>query len=373
MGYCIAVRRTACVVLFGSLLYPPSLLPAIADDLPVVPVSTVAAARQPVTQSIDFVGRVEAPDRVEIRPRVKGALEEVLFREGDTVRAGAPLYRIEKSLFAADVEQAQGALERAKAELTLATIQRKRAEELLARNAGTAVARDQAVAQEAQAQGAVTSAQANLQTGVINLGYTDIFAPIAGRVGRTAVTKGNIVGPDSGVLATLVSQDPMHVTFPVSQRELTEARKTGKGKAVEVRVRFSDGTLYDQVGKINFVDVTVDRLTDTVVIRADIPNPSGTLIDGQLVKVELQTGEPEERVLVPQAALIADQAGVYVFAVEDGKAVLKRIKTAGESGANVIVASGLSGGEQVVVEGFQSLRSGTAVRATAAAVLGEGK
>ncbi|MGN8114225.1 efflux RND transporter periplasmic adaptor subunit [Labrys sp. 22185] len=373
MSWLNAMRRGGYASIIGlSFSFSFSAF-SIAADVPAVPVSTVVAERRPVTQSVDFVGRIEAPERVEIRARVKGVLDDVSFREGDTVAVGAPLYKIEKSLFQADVEQAQGALERVKAELTLATIQRQRAEDLVARNAGTVVARDQAVAQEAQTKGGVTSAQASLQTAMINLGYTDIYAPIAGRIGRTAVTKGNIVGPDSGVLATLVSQDLMHVTFPVSQRDLSQARKTGEGKAVEVRVRFSDGTLYDQVGKINFVDVTVDRLTDTVVIRADIPNPSGTLIDGQLVKVELQTGKPQERVLVPQIALIADQAGIYVFVVEDGKAVVKRIKTAGESGASAIIADGLSGGEQVVTEGFQSLRAGTPVRATLATIIGEGK
>ena len=167
----------------------------------------------------------------------------------------------------------------------------------------------------------------------------------------------------------------MHITFPVSQRELTAARKSSQSndpRSIKVRVRFSDGTLYEHVGTIKFVDVTVDRLTDTVVVRADIPNPSGSLIDGQLVKVELQMGEPQMRVVVPQAALIADQAGVYVFVVEDGKAAIKRITTQGDLGVDVIVASGLSGGEQVVTDGYQSLRPGMAVRAVPAPVLREG-
>jgi membrane fusion protein (multidrug efflux system) len=340
-----------------------------------VAVSVVPAERRPITQTLDFVGRLDAPERVDVRARVKGVLEEVAFREGDTVKEGARLYRIERQLFDADVEQAQGTLERAKAELSLAIIQHKRAQDLMDRNAGTVVARDQAVAQEAQSRGAVLSAEANLQTAKINLGYTDIIAPITGRIGRTAVTKGNIVGPDSGVLATIVSQDPMHVTFPVSQRELMAARKASKSRdpsAIDVRVRFSDGTLYEQVGKINFVDVTVDRMTDTVTVRADIPNPDNILIDGQLVKVELQMGEPQERVLVPQAALIADQAGVYVFVVEDGKAVVRRISVKGDAGTDVVVTAGLSGGEQVVTDGFQSLRPGMAVRATPAPVLRDG-
>jgi membrane fusion protein (multidrug efflux system) len=373
MGQVSAKSRVGAILL-GAALAGGMGGAARAADAPEVPVSTVLAQRRAITRSLEFVGRLEAPERVDVRARVKGVLEEVLFREGDTVGAGAPLYRIEKELFEADVTQAQGALERSKAELELAGIQRQRAEELLQRKAGTAVARDLAVADEDKAKGAVTSSEANLQTAKINLGYTDIVAPISGRIGRTAVTKGNIVGPESGVLATLVSQDPMHVTFPVSQREFLAAQKAGKSdaKSIEVRIRFADGTLYEQVGKINFVDVSVDRLTDTLIVRADIPNPAKLLIDGQLVKVDLQTGEPQERVLIPQAALIADQQGIYIFVVEDGKAVVKRVTTEGGSGSDVVVASGLSGGEQVVTDGFQSLRAGMAVRASPAPVLQTG-
>ena len=371
----IVPRRPLYAGLISCVLLATSLSCVRAADGAEATVSTVTAERRPITKSFDFVGRLDAPERVAITARVKGFLEEVLFREGDTVQQGAPLYRIEKALFDADVEQAQGALERADAELTLASIQRQRAEELLSRNAGTAVARDQAVAQEEKAKGAKTSTEANLQTAKINLGYTDIVAPITGKIGRTAVTKGNIVGPDSGVLATLVSQDPMHVTFPISQRDFMQAQRAGnpgEAKSLEVRVRFADGTQYSEVGRINFVDVTVDRSTDTMIVRADIPNPKNVLIDGQLVKVEVQTGKPEEQILIPQSALIADQGGVYIFAVEDGKAVVKRIKTAGDEGTDVIVGSGLSGGELVVTDGMQSLKPGMAVRATPAPNLKSG-
>jgi membrane fusion protein (multidrug efflux system) len=117
------------------------------------------------------------------------------------------------------------------------------------------------------------------------------------------------------------------------------------------------------LGLINFVDVTVDRATDTVTVRATVPNPDGRLIDGQLVRVNVESGTPEEKVVIPQAALIADQQGVYVFIVEDGKAVMKRVKPGNENGTNVVIESGLSGGEQVIVEGLQGIRPGAAVRA----------
>jgi membrane fusion protein (multidrug efflux system) len=344
-------------------------LPAGAQQQPpaAVPVGVVKAERKPIAKTLDFVGRAAAIDRVEVRARVTGYLEGVLFKEGDVVKEGAPLYRIEHGLFQAAVEQAQGALERSKAAKILTELQFQRAQELLDRNAGTVVARDQARAADQQAQGAIMSDDANLATAKINLGYTDITSPITGKVGKTNVTRGNVVGPDTGVLTIIVSQDPMYVTFPVSQREFLRAQQSGRQvdiTNIKARLRFADGKLYDQEGHINFLDVTVDRSTDTVLARATFPNPAPALIDGQLVTVALEAGTPEEKVVVPQAALIADQEGVYLFVVEDGKAVVKRVKTGGESGAGVVVDSGLTGGEQVIVEGLQSVRPGAPVHAT---------
>jgi len=332
-----------------------------------IPVSTIYAERKPISRTRDFVGRVEAINRVEVRARVKGYLEEVLFREGAAVKEGAPLYRIERGLFEADVKQAEGALERSKAASALAVIQLQRAEDLLARNAGTVVARDQAQAEAQQAAGAVMTDQANLSTAKINLGYTDITAPIAGKIGRTNVTKGNVVGPDSGPLTVIVSQDPMYVTFPVSQREFLRAQERGARpdlKDLKVQIKFSDGASYDQTGEINFVDVTVDRTTDTVLARATMPNPKGALTDSQLVRVLIESGAPEQKVVIPQAALIADQGGIYVFVVEDGKAAVRRVKVGAEIGPDIVIEDGLSGGEQVIVEGLQSVRPGAPIRAT---------
>ena len=334
-----------------------------------VPVGTVKAERKPITKGLEFVGRVEAINRVEIRARVKGFLEDVLFKEGAVVKEGDPLYRIEKGLFEADVEQAQGALERSKAAHDLANTNFERQQELLNRNAGTVAARDQARAAVGSAQGQMITDQANLKTAQINLGYTEIASPITGEIGKTNITKGNVVGPDSGVLTVVVSQDPMYVTFPVSQREFLLAQQTGRRlnadlKDFKVRLRYSDGSSYDQVGEVNFVDVQVDRATDTVLMRATIANPKDGLTDGQLMRVRVEVGEPEERVVVPQEALIADQEGVYVFIIEGDKAVVRRVKPGGESGTDTVVQEGLSGGEQIIVEGLQSVRPGAVVRAT---------
>jgi membrane fusion protein (multidrug efflux system) len=334
---------------------------------PAAPVGTMLAERKPIAKTLEFVGRIEGINRVEIRARVKGYLEAVLFKEGDLVKQGDPLYRIEQGPFEAAVKQAEGQLERSQAAKILSAVQRSRAEELYLKQTGTAVARDQAVAADETAKAQIVTDQASLDNAKINLSYTQITSPVDGKISRTNVTIGNVVGPDSGVLTLIVSQDPMYVVFPVSQREFLRAQQAGKQVGVEnikVRIRYADGTLYDQVGSINFIDVTVDRATDTVLVRGTVPNPSGGVIDGQLVTVVLESGTPVEKVVVPQAALIADQEGVYVFIVQDGKAMQKRIKVGGQIGTNTVVEEGLAGGEQVIVEGFQAVRPGAPVRAT---------
>ena len=258
-------------------------------------VSTVKAERKPIEKTHDFVGRVEAINRVEVRARVKGYLDAVLFKEGNLVQEGAALYQIEKGLFEAAVGQAEGALERSEAAKILTATQLGRQEELLRKGDTPVAARDQALAADREVQADIITHQADLKTAKINLGYTSITTPITGRIGKTNVTKGNVVGPDGGVLVIIVSQDPMHVTFPVSQREFLRFQEAGQGMAtsrLKVRLRFSDGAHYNHVGHIDFVDVTVDRSTDTILARATFPNPSGGLIDGQLVRVDTESGTP---------------------------------------------------------------------------------
>jgi membrane fusion protein (multidrug efflux system) len=349
-----------------------SIVVAAQAQQPAAPtVSVITAEKRPVTESVRFVGRIQAIERVDVRARVTGFLEEVLFQDGDRVKTGAPLYRIEKGPFEAAVEQAKATLLRAQAQLDNATIQRHRAEDLLRSSAGSVATRDDRVAAEKAAQGDVAAAEATLKTAEINLAYTDINSPIDGRIGRTALTRGNVVGPDSGVLTTIVSSDPMYVTFPVSQREFVRIFPPGRdGQAAiknsKVVVQMSNGPVYPHTGKIDFVDVKVDQATDTISVRATLPNPDGRLADGQLVQVSVEGDKPEERIVVPQAALIADQQGIYVFIVENGKAVMRRVKVGQTVGGSIVITEGLSGGELVVTSGMQGLSPGLAVMAVPA-------
>ena len=331
-------------------------------------VSVIKAEKRPVTESVRFVGRIQAIERVDIRARVTGYLEDVLFKDGDLVKTGTPLYRIEKGPFEAAVEQAKAAKLRAQALLENATLQLQRSEELLKTSATSIAVRDERLATQKAAQGDLTGAEAALKTAEINLAYTDINSPIDGRIGRTAVTRDNVVGPDSGVLTTIVSSNPMYVTFPVSQREFIRIFPPGRDRQTAINnskvvVQLSNGPVYPHTGKIDFVDVKVDQSTDTVAVRATLPNPDGRLVDGQLVQVSVEGDKPEERIVVPQAALIADQQGIYVFIVEDGKAAIRRVKVGQTVGGSIVVTEGLNGGELVATTGLQGLRPGLPVLA----------
>jgi membrane fusion protein, multidrug efflux system len=332
-----------------------------------VPVTTVIAQERPVSKTKDFVGRIEAVERVDVSARVTGYLEAILFKEGELVKEGQPLYRIEQDLFKAAVEQAQGALDGSLASKKLSKVELDRANQLMSSSYGTPQKRDQALASDENAAADILKKQADLDTAKINLGYTEIKSPISGKIGRTKITRGNVVSPGSGGLTTVVSEDPMYTVFPVSQREFLEVRKEGNSvdrDRIEVTIRFSDGSVYRHKGRINFVDVTVDKATDTVIVRATMPNPEGMLVDGQLVRVNVDTGAPQEKIVIPQAALIADQQGVYVFAVEDGKAVVRRVRPGEEVGTGISIDAGLKAGEQIIIEGLQSVRPGAAVLAS---------
>ena len=213
-------------------------------------------------------------------------------------------------------------------------------------------------------------AQAALDQAEINLGYTEIRSPIDGRIGLEIFTKGNLVQPSSGRLATIVSQDPIYVTFQVSQRNLLDyfrrrAEDPGKNTHVNVRIKLPNGTIYPHAGVSDFLDVQADPTTDTVTVRATVPNPDQVLIPGGVVGVTVERGAPKQALTVPQAAVLLDQAGRYVLVVDAAKKVeQRRITTGAEQGRNIVVTDGLKEGEQVIVEGIQKVRPGQVVTAT---------
>ncbi len=385
-------NRSRCTVsrppaLFLLLLGLASMAtpPAWAQFGPQGPpaVGVVTAERRPVTESTEFTGRIEAVNRVDIRARVVGFLQERTFQEGQEVKAGDVLFRIERPPFEAQLEQARANVASAQATMENARVSLNRARELQATGAGTRVALDNAQAQERTANATLLGAQASVRVADINLGYTDIFAPIDGKIGRVSLTPGNVVTPTlTEPLVTIVSQDPMRVAFTVSSRTAVELRNRyesrGGTAAVVVRVRLTDGRLYGQAGRIDFVDTQVDRNPDTLLIRALMPNPVRSevrpgspgdreLIDGQFVTVTVEGAEQVQAIVIPRAAVLQDQAGSYVLVVgAESKAERRPVQLGRTSGDQVVIEAGLQGGETVISEGLQRVRPGQAVNAAPA-------
>src|SRR5262245_22371170 len=250
--------------------------PAAAAPVPAVGVRTVV--KKGVSESFEFVGHIKAVDKVDVRARIEGFLEKRLFREGQDVKAGDLLYQIEKVQYEALVEQAKANVAAAEAESTNAKLEYTRQLELSKKQFSPQSVVDQNRAAMDTAAAKIMQAKAALRQAEVNLDYTDIRAPIAGRIGLHAYTLGNLVNPASGVLATIVSQDPIYVLFPISVRDLEtirEARrKEGGGlNKIEILIRLANGQLYAHPGIWNFTDPQVDQQTDTLIMRATIPNP----------------------------------------------------------------------------------------------------
>ena len=332
------------------------------------------AALRGVSQSFEFVGRIKAVNMVEVRARVEGFLEKVLFREdqreGQDVKAGDLLYQIEKIQFQAQVDQAKANLAAAEAATTNAQLQYNRSVELVKRQFSTQALVDQQKADLDSARAKVLQMRAALTQAEVNLGYTDIRSPIDGRIGRTAYTVGNLVNPASGVLATIVSQDPMYVLFPVSVRDLETiraARREANGSLakIEIRIRLSNGQEYPERGVWNLTDPQVDQQTDTLIMRAIIPNPNRQLIDGQFVTAIIRERREEPRLVIPQAALQIDQSGYYALVVDDQhKVEQRRVQTGPNRDTDVVVTAGLREGDKVIVDGVQKVRPGQVVAET---------
>jgi membrane fusion protein (multidrug efflux system) len=335
------------------------------------PAVTVAkVARMEITPTSSFTGRIEAVDKVDLRARVEGFIEKRLFEEGADVKEGDLLFTLDKAPYLAEIDQINATIARAEASLRVADLSAQRQTTLVKKEVAAVAVLDEALAKQGEAKADVQRQKAALEKAQLDLGYTDIRAPIAGRIGRSTYTIGDLVGPSSGTLATIVSQDPIYVTFPVSQRELLDVRRQAEAsgtdaRSVRVKVRLADGSVYDQVGAIDFVDVQVSATTDTVAIRAELPNPKRLLIDGQLVTALVEAAKPESALMIPAAALQIDQTGRFALAVDaENKVAVRRIEIGRGYEGNIEVTKGLQEGERVITMGAQKVRPQQVVEPT---------
>ena len=353
-------------------------LSARAQPAPGPPaVGVVPAARQQITETSEFIGRIQAIGRVALVARVTAFLEKRLFVEGAEVKKGDLLYLLEQPPFQAQVDYNQANVAQLEAQHTNAELTLKRAQYLLKTVAGEQATVDSALAAERALAAQIAAAQAQLEQAQINLGYTEIRAPIDGKISSTAVTEGNVVSPTSGTLANLVSQDPMYVIFPISLRSALDLRDRygpkGGFSAVVIKLRLPTGEIYQANGHLDYVAPTVAQTTDTITLRGVIPNlihpgmkigepGSRELTDGEFVTVLLQGVQPVSVLAIPRSAVLADQQGDYVFVVDaHNKAQQRRIKLGQSTPSTAVVTSGLKPGELVVSEGVQRVRSGETV------------
>jgi membrane fusion protein, multidrug efflux system len=342
-------------------------------------VGVVRAERQQITQSDEFIGRIQAISRVVLVARVTGFLEKRLFVEGAEVSKGDLLYQLEKPPFQALVDASKAAVDQLEAQHLNAEQTLERARDLLARSAGPQSNLDSALAAERALAAQIAGAKAQLQTAEINLGYTEIRALIDGKISATAVTEGNVVSATSGPLATLVSQDPMYVIFPVAGRAALDLRNRYAAKggfsAVVIKLRLPDGRIYEQSGRLDYVSPTITENTDTLTFRGAIANPvfpgmeggqpgSRELTDGEFVTVLLEGVQPISVLAIPRAGVLSDQQGDYVYVVDaQGKAQIRRLQLGQSTPSTAVVTTGLNEGELVISEGLQRVRPGEAVSA----------
>jgi membrane fusion protein (multidrug efflux system) len=366
----LAVVLAAC----GKSAPPPAAAPGGGMPAPEVGVITVAPGD--VGLVTELPGRLEASRVAQVRARAAGILQERLFREGSDVKAGQALFRIDASPYAAALQSAQASLARSQANLTQATALAERYAPLVKENAISQQEFASAVAAQKQAEADVAGGKAAVQTANINLGYARVTAPISGRIGRALVTEGALVGQGEATQLAVIQQiNPMYVNFTQSAAEVYQLRKAmdsgqlkGAGaQAAAVQVVMEDGSVYEQPGRLLFSDLTVDSATGQVTLRAEVPNPKGTLLPGLYVRVRLEQAKASNAITLPQQAVTRSAQGDTVSVVgADGKIESRKVKVGGQQNGKWVILDGVKTGEQIMVDGFQKLQMmppGTPVKA----------
>jgi len=337
-----------------------------------VPVQTVTITARPVPNVIELPGRVEPVRRAEVRARVTGIVQKRLYTEGAIVTAGQPLFLIDPRESRASYAQTQAALARAQATATNARAVAERYKPLVAENAISSQEYDAAMAAAREADANVAQIRAQLDAASLQLNYTTVRAPIAGRAGRAEITEGALVSQTEGTLMTRIEQTaPVYVNFAQAASEVLAIRRAiSAGKIaldandrIEVRLTFTDGSEYPNPGYINFLALSVDEETGTVGLRAEFPNPSGVLLPGEFVRAKLFVGEVKQGITVPQRAVTLSEQGGSVFVIDSkGLAAVRPVTLGSLVEDRWIIEDGLKPGDQVIVSNLQKLRPGVPVK-----------
>lgn len=359
---------------FSLLFLAVSLVPvpALSQDQIRPAVIAVEAQIIELPETATFNGMLDANLRVDLVPQVGGLISKIGFSAGDTVTQGQVLFTIDPGIYAAAVTEAEGALRSAQAQHELAQIERDRQAELVSRQAAANATLQLAEATLATREGEVMRATAALDRARTNLSYTRITAPFDGRIGNPSADMGALVGPQTGVLATLVQLDPIHVEFQVPTATLrTYLERVERGEAsrdAAVSLTLANGRVYSRMGDLDFVDSRVSQGTDSVKVRARFDNPDADLLDGELVRVTLSYDKPAGELAVPGQAVQRDVQGPFVLVVGEGDVVvIRRISVLRSTDGFAVIGEGLTPGDRVITEGINKVRPGIAVDAVAPA------
>ena len=331
---------------------------------PALPVTAIQVTPREVPVVYEAVGRTEGSREVQVRARVSGILEQQLYTEGDSVNAGAPLFRIERAPFEIDLEQQRGALAQELARNELAKRDYERAKDLVAKGFVSQQYADNAAAAIAQSDAAVQVARARVRQSELNLSYTSVDAPIGGVTGRAQQSIGSLVTPsaDSSLLTTITRTNPIWVRFALSEAEFAGLRNREAKQSPQVKIETADGKTYPATGRLNFSGSTVDASLGTVQMRAEFPNPRLQVLPGQYVRVQVIAGN-QQAIVVPQSAVLQNESGRFVWVVgPENKAMPRTIRAGNWVGADWVVLEGLKPGESVIVDNLVRLRPGTPVQ-----------
>lgn len=359
-----------CSVILAAVLLGVTTLATLAQTDTTPPSVVVQKAQTQKSGLTDsYVGRVEAVSTVDITARVQGTLDARKFVEGGLVKSGDVLFEIERDYYQALVDQSTATVNGAKSTAYGSKVDYERQLALSERDDVPQSTVDAAQATLGANQAAVEQAEAELEQAQINLGYTTITSPIDGRISKSNVDVGNLVGSDSGVLATIASVDPIYVSLFVSERDLIRKRQQGlvgqNSSNLGVRLELTNGSIYPQRGKVTYISNEIDTATDTIEVRATFGNSDSLLVPGQVVTVTFEDPNAQEVVVVPQTAIQLDQKGHFVFVVNSDNVAKRQDVTLGtQSGRDWVVSSGLKAGDAVIVQGLQRVRADEKVAPT---------
>ena len=361
-----AATLGALAALGGGALYLRPLSasnPPAAAQPAAVPVGVATVEETNVTLWDEFSGRLEAVQRVELRSRVAGAVKSVHFTEGALVKEGELLVTIDADPYAAEVERAQAQVVAAQARVNYAKSERARAERLWDEHAIAQRELDERLNAAQEAEANLRAAQAALRSARLNLDYTQVRAPVAGRVGRLEVTVGNLVaaGPGAPVLTTLVSVNPMYASFDADEHVVLRALHDGARDIPVEAETVTNGGRHLR-GRLQLIDNQVNTRSGTVRVRAVFENRDGSLMLGQYVKLRMGRGKSDQALLVSERAIGTDQNKRFVMVVgDDNKAAYREVTLGTTVNGQRIVTSGLKSGERIIVNGLQRIRPGTLV------------